>query len=328
MVTVFEWPDLPGEAAVRAGLRAWAEATRHAPDDLFDGPLELVPDTLVNFLHERLLETRREYERELPSSAALPSRTYLGPISDLVIAPPASSADESVSTFLREDSVRTVGCVYCESGRIRCQNCGGATRVPCPPRVPCRECTGLGRNLEGRICELCRGAGSFVCERCRGAGFITCPACRGNAVGLCANCAGSGMLVRFMEGRIERAKSKRWFTCGGESFADKSSEDDDWIDVSFPAAEVPQGLPDRLAEDIDRDLGRREQGQIAHSLRAEVLPLLRVRALWEGRTIEALIVGRHSRIAPPSGFEGLRGAFGALRRFRRKTPLSVAEATE
>ena len=133
---------------------------------------------------------------------------------------------EEVDPKLGLEYGRTIGAILDAIRRqqlIRCEQCGGAKRVPCPTcrgtglgvcptcagtkKVDCRIC--LGRRW--RSCPVCRGTGKVhdkvtlevICPKCRGSGDVWCDVCERKGSVNCPTCRGRGVA------------SKRCPTCSG-----------------------------------------------------------------------------------------------------------------
>ena len=82
-------------------------------------------------------------------------------------------------------------CVYCENGRVECNECNGDGVKGCP------DCGGRGTFSDGDVCDTCDGFGSVGCDNCDGDGFYFCGVCGGNGDIQCDVCGGDGEVQDF-----------------------------------------------------------------------------------------------------------------------------------
>lgn len=123
---ISDWPVVPTEEQARVPLSTWAREHRLAPDDLFDGRLEVVDKTSVIVQEEWVEESRIEALQRRPGrfpveSLGLP--TYRGSIQQ---APgPPNKWTSQVWRGLLDGSTSVLECRLCINGKVRCSKCEG-----------------------------------------------------------------------------------------------------------------------------------------------------------------------------------------------------------
>ena len=300
------WPRLPTEDEARAALSHWAREKATIPDGTFDGPLQPRSETVAKFSMSRVIETREEIPGEVAGSSA-PSlaETYQGDVTEVPWAPPTAPRNEE-RVLLKEGSVETRDCGYCNAGTHTCPRCQGSRKEACPTTERCTYCHGSGKvasqsqgNYRSVTCRRCQGDGERTCSICNGRGIRTCQGCQGGGFVRCEQCAGSGFKTSFMRGHLRREVAKQ--EVGGADSTrpyGKALTKAKTVSIQLQGDQVPAWLPAGPAQDLKRVMPE-EPGEVFRHLEIQVVPITAVDYKTDKGITTAYLLGQDGFVFAP-----------------------------